>query len=303
MFSNHLGEISALLTAVCWTGTSLAFEHVGKRIGASAVNLLRLGLAFIIYSLIFLFTGRPMFPTDAGMHQWIWLGISALVGFVIGDMFLLKAFIDVGARISMLIMSLAPPLAALFGWLLLNEQMSTLKILGMFVTVFGVAMVILQKQNTQNNTKSSKLKLRYSKLGILFAFLGAGGQAIGLVLSKYGMENYNAFAASQIRVLVGFLGFGIINLFIKNGKMIRRAFTDKISLRSLLIGTFFGPVLGVSFSLLSVQYTETGVASTIMSIVPVLIIPAAIFINKEKVSFKEIIGAVIAVAGVAILFI
>ena len=300
--TNHLGEFAALLTAVCWTGTSMAFENVGKRIGATAVNLLRLGLAFIIYSLIFLIIGRPVFPTDATMHQWVWLGLSALVGFVLGDLMLLKAFITVGARVSMLIMSLAPPLAALIGSIFLNEQMSTLKIAGMFVTILGVAMVIMQKQSndTQKNTK--KFTLSYSKIGILFAFGGAAGQAIGLVLSKYGMGSYNAFAASQIRVLIGFLGFGMINLFIRNGKMLRRAFTDKIALRNLLIGTVFGPVLGVGLSLLSVQNTETGVASTIMSIVPVLIIPAAIVINKEKVTIKEVIGAIVAVVGVGILF-
>lgn len=302
MFSNHIGEIAALLTAVCWTGTSLAFEQVGKRIGAMAVNLLRLAIAFILFSIAFLIFGRPAFPTDATMHQWIWLGLSAIVGFVIGDLLLLNAFISVGARVSMLVMSLSPPLAAIIGWMVLGEQMTLLKISAMIITMIGVAIVILQK-NSNSGTKSNKFNLSYSKIGLLFAFGGAAGQAIGLVLSKYGMEDYNAFAASQIRVFVGFIGFAMVHAFIKNKSNIRRAFTDKIALRGLLIGTVFGPFLGVSLSLLSVQNTETGVASTIMSIVPVMIIPAAIIIYKEKVSLKEILGATIAVAGVAILFI
>ncbi len=300
--TNHIGEIAALLTAVCWTGTSMAFENVGKRVGAMAVNLLRLGIAFLLYCLIFLLTGRPVFPSDATIHQWIWLGLSAIVGFVIGDFFLLKAFISVGARISMLIMSLAPPIAALLGWWLLDEHMSLLKITGMIITIIGVAMVILQKKATTNKVPIKKFAFSYSKLGLLFAFVGASGQAIGLVLSKYGMEDYNAFAASQIRVLVGFVGFGLINMFVKNHQNLKRAFTDKIAFRSLLIGTVFGPVLGVSLSLLAIQNTQTGVASTIMSIVPVLIIPASIVINKEKVSLKEILGALVAVGGVSILF-
>jgi drug/metabolite transporter (DMT)-like permease len=306
MGSNNIGEIAALLTAVCWTGTSMAFEQAGKRIGSMGVNILRLGMAFLLYAIALAFTGGHPFPTDASMHQWIWLGLSAIVGFVIGDYLLLNAYITVGARISMLIMSLSPPLAALIGWMILGEKMTLLKIGGMFITMLGVAIVILKKNvptESETETKSNKYKLSFPKIGLLFAFGGAAGQAVGLVLSKYGMESYNAFSASQIRVFVGFWGFMLLNLFMKNKAVIRRAFTDKIALRSLLIGTVFGPFFGVSLSLLAVQNTETGVASTLMSIVPILIIPLSIIINKEKISLKEVIGAVVAVMGVSILFI
>jgi drug/metabolite transporter (DMT)-like permease len=302
MFTNHIGEIAAILTAAFWTITSMAFEQAGKRIGSMAVNILRLGFAFVLYMVVLTAIGRPTLPTDASVHQWIWLSISALVGFVIGDLLLFEALIQVGARVSMLMMSLSPPLAALVGWLVMGEVLTPVKLLGMFITMLGVALVILQK-NTAGGDSSKKLNLSYSRIGLLLAFGGAAGQAIGLVLSKYGMQDYNAISASQIRVFIGFIGFVIVNSLIRRKASIKRALTDKIALRSLLLGTIFGPFLGVSMSLVAVQNTEIGVASTLMSIVPILIIPPAILINKEKVSIKEIAGAVIAVVGVALLFI
>jgi len=302
MLSSHIGEIAALSAAIFWTATSMAFENAGKRIGSMAVNILRLAFAFVLYVVILKISGRPAFPTDANLHQWLWLSLSAIVGFVIGDLLLFEAFVKVGARVSMLMMSLSPPIAAFIGWVLLGETMTGLKFLGMFLTIVGVAMVILQK-NVGFETSGKKYNFNYSKIGLLLALGGAAGQAVGLVLSKYGMEDYNAFSASQIRVFIGLIGFVIVNLLIKRKAQLKKAFTDKIALRNLLIGTIFGPFLGVSMSLLAVQNTETGVASTIMSIVPILIIPPAILIYKEKVSLKEVLGAVVAVFGVSLLFI
>ena len=106
MFQSHFGEIAALLTAVFWTVTSMSFEVAGKRIGSLTVNLLRLYLAFIIYALYLYFVRGMAFPTDASGHAWFWLSISGLIGFVIGDLLLFQAFVVVGARISMLIISI-----------------------------------------------------------------------------------------------------------------------------------------------------------------------------------------------------
>jgi drug/metabolite transporter (DMT)-like permease len=136
----------------------------------------------------------------------------------------------------------------------------------------------------------------------LFAFGGVLGQAAGLVLSKYGMGSYNAFAATQIRVIAGIFGFGVILFVFKRWPRIRSAFHNRKAMTRITVGSFFGPFLGVSFSLLAVQYIATGAASTIMSIVPVLIIPPAVILLKEKVTFKEVIGAVIAVTGVVLFF-
>lgn len=146
------------------------------------------------------------------------------------------------------------------------------------------------------------MKLNYPIVGILLAFGGAVGQGSGLVLSKYGMQDFDPFAATQIRVITGFVGFAILFFILKRWKKVFSAIKDKQAMTRLSIGAFFGPFLGVSFSLLSVKYTTTGIASTIMAIVPVLIIPPAIIFFKEKITLKEVIGSIIAVGGVALFF-
>jgi len=180
----------------------------------------------------------------------------------------------------------------------MGEVLGVLGFLGMVLTVGGILLVVLERKKDQGKVKS-----KYPLSGVLMALGGAVGQAVGLVLSKYGMGNYNAFAATQIRILAGIIGFSILFFFLKRWGPIGQAMKDRKALTPISIGAFLAAFLGVSFSLLAVQHTTTGVASTIMAIVPVLIIPPAVFIFKEKVSFKEAVGAFIAVSGVAVLFI
>lgn len=302
MIESHAGELAALMTAVFWTVTALAFEAASKEIGALTVNLLRLYIAFGIYSIVLFFTRGLAFPTDADQETWFWLILSGLVGFVIGDQFLFQAYVVVGARISMLIMSLVPPITAIVSWFIMGEKLTAMNITGMILTVSGVSMVVLKRGSGKKNGIRNSLRFSYPAWGILLAFLGATGQAVGLVLSKYGMKDYNAFAASQIRVLAGLAGFTIMFVFLRRWRHVAGSFKNKKGMKNLVTGSVFGPFLGVSFSLLAVQLTKTGVAATIMAIVPVLIIPPAIILQKEKIGIREIFGAIVAVGGVALLF-
>lgn len=297
-FQNHIGEFASLFTALCWTITSLAFESAGKRVGSLSVNIIRLLMAFLFLGFISLFRSNMFIPMNADYETWFWLILSGIIGFVIGDIMLFQAFVEVGARISMLIMSMAPPLAAMFGWIILNEQLSLIHLLGMIVTLSGIALVILSKPTTQ-----SKLKISYPLRGILLAFGGALGQALGLVISKLGMKDYDPFLSTQIRVIAGIFGFTILLLIRGNWNHVYYAIKNIPALKRITLGAFFGPFLGVSFSLWAIQYTTTGVASTIMAIVPILIIAPAALIFKEKISTKEVMGAIVAVLGVIILFI
>ncbi|MBN1338755.1 MAG: DMT family transporter [Bacteroidales bacterium] len=302
MFNTHAGELAALSTAIFWTVTALMFEAASKRMGSLTVNLLRLYLAFVIYSVFTLVSRGMLLPLDATGEAWFWLTLSGLVGFVIGDQLLFQSFVVVGARVSMVIMAFVPPLTALIGWVVLGERLSMVNIIGMGLTITGIITVVMRREKRSLDGKQKKLKFSYPLSGILLTFGGATGQAVGLVLSKYGMKDYNAFAASQIRVMAGMLGFTLIFFALRRWKNIGNAFRDAKGLRFLVAGSVFGPFLGVSFSLLAIQKTETGIASTIMAIVPVLIIPPAVIFFKEKISIREILGALIAVTGVSILF-
>lgn len=300
---NHFGEIAGVLTAVFWTITAMAFESAGKKVGSLAVNLIRLVIAFFLIGTYSWVARGFFFPTDATPYAWKWLALSGLIGFVIGDLLLFQSYLVIGARVAMLIMALAPPFAALIGWLMLDEVLSPKNWLGMAVTMTGIVLVILKREKKeQNGAIVRKLTSSYSIPGLLLALGGALGQAAGLVISKKGMGDYDAFSSTQIRVLTGIVGFSILFVFMKRWPRVWAALKNGPAMKRISLGAFFGPFLGVSFSLLAVQHTQTGIAATLMAIVPVLIIAPAIFIFKEKVNWKEIVGALITVAGVAMFF-
>lgn len=292
-----IGQLLALGTAVCWAVSSVSYEQAGKKIGSLNVNLIRLVMAYLFFTLYaMIFRGTP-WPSGANAHNWIWLSASGIVGFFLGDMFLFEAYVRIGARITMLIFALVPPITALMGYLFLGEILSFTDFLGMFVTIAGVAMVILKRGDS-----GKKLELKHSVSGLIFGLGGAMGQSAGLVLSKFGMQDCNPFLVSQIRAIAGLVCFAILFTFLRRWPRLVTSLKNIPALRWTSLGSFFGPFIGVSVSLYSIRYISTGVASTITAIVPVLLIPPAVIFFRERVNFMEIMGAVVAVVGVAILF-
>jgi drug/metabolite transporter (DMT)-like permease len=301
---SYIGELAAFGTALCWTFGSQFFEAAGKRVGTLSVNLIRLLLALLLFCTLSLITKGSLFPVDFPLHAWIWLGLSGLIGFALGDLFLFRAFVEIGPRLSMLIMTLTAPISALLGLTFLGEIYSLQQWFGMLITLSGVSWVILERSNNNNNIKR---KVRHiTKSGIIFAFLGTLGQATGYVLSKYGMMINNdylePFAATQIRVIVGSIGFIIIISLSQSWSKVFIAIKHKSAMGFMFGGAFLGPFLGVSLSLLALHYITAGVASTITALVPILIIPSVMYIGKEHVSIRAFAGAIIAVAGVFLLF-
>lgn len=300
MFSSHIGETAAFATAICWTVTGTCFELAGKKVGSFAVNLIRLLIAFFIISIFTFFTRGMLLPVDADYHAWLWLAVSGLIGFVIGDLFLFQAYVLIGTRVSMLIMSLAPPITAVFGYFILGEKVGIAAVAGIVLVVSGIIMVIFTKNDSESN---SKIGLSKSLRGIIYALLGALGQAFGLISSKIGMKTFsNPFAATQIRIIAGIAGFLVLYAISNRWSEALSAIKNKKAMLFITIGSIMGPFLGVSLSLFAVNNTKAAIASTITSIMPILILPVSVFVFKEKLGLKEILGALVTVCGVVILF-
>lgn len=301
MPSAHLGELAALTTALCWAGSSLVFARAGRRIGSVSLNLLRLVLALAFSAaLAAARRGLPL-PTDAGAELWLWLSLSGLVGFVFGDLCLFRAFVVLGPRRALLLMATVPPMTALLGWLALGERLAALDLAGMGLTLAGVAWVLLSQPAAARPVQPDQGDMSL-RTGVLLGLGGALGQAGGLVLSKHGMGGYDAFAATQIRIVAGVVGFAGLYTAIGWWPRFAAALRDRQAVRLAALGAGLGPFLGVSLSLVAVQATQAGVAASIMATTPLLVIPLSAWLEHEQIRWVDLAGAVLAIAGVVLLF-
>lgn len=292
MFQSHIGEFAGLGVAGCWTISALFFEKAGYKIGSLSVNFIRLLFAIVFLGITTFFTRGMIFPVDATAYQWLWLGVSGFVGFFLGDMLLFKSYTIIGSRTATLMMSLAPMLTAIIGWFLLDEVLSPKNIMAMVISLAGIIIAISNRQ----------MKLNYPIKGILLAFGGALGQAAGLILSKKGMGHYDPVASTQIRALFGLLSFGILITVLHRWEKLGNAFKHTSAMKSVTVGSIFGPFIGVALGLFAIQQTKTGIASTLMALVPIFIIVPSAIMFKERIKPQQVIGAVISIAGASLFF-
>ncbi len=292
----HLGEITSLLTACCWSFSSYIFTAAAHRIGSVQLNINRMIFAVILLFITILLAGINF---ELSNNQILNLSISGIIGLVIGDSFLFKAFTMIGTRLSMLLMSLTPAMSAVLAYFFLGERIALLGIVGMIITLLGIILVVFDKKENEESPHSQKGK------GILYGVLGALGQAVGMIFAKLAFEesNINGFLATFVRLFSATILILPVSILFKRYKNPFKLYSeDRKGLVLTLGGTFFGPFLGITLSLISIAHTSVGIASTLMATVPVIMLPIGKFIFKDQIKFKAVLGAVIAVAGVAILF-
>ena len=299
-----VGEAIAIATVLCWTVSVQFFGAASKMVGSTPVNIIRIGVALLLFcALLLLREGAPV-PLHFPVRAWLYLSLSGIVGFFIGDIFLFKALVELGSRLATLVFSLAAPAAAVIGWLFLDESYKAHQWLGIGVTLAGIALVILER-NPQAITEKGRQVVKVTVKGVVFGLGAMLGQAGGIVLSKAGMQSnsgyLDAFSATQIRALAAFFCFAVFFTVTGRWGHVRGAFSNTRALAFTVIGACVGPFLGVSLSLLSLHYLTSGVASTILSLVPVCIIPFSVFLHKEYVSARAIVGALVAVFGIYLL--
>lgn len=290
----YTGELSALITAGFWSCSAIVFAAATARAGAIPVNVGRLLLAALYLALILPVTGSG---GRLSLSQAGFLALSGVIGLAFGDSFLFKAFGELGARVTMLVMSTAPAFAALLAWLLLHETLSGWAIVGMVVTLGGVALVV--------TGKSAGPGLPFAGRGMTYAVLAAIGQGVGLIFAKMAFNEgeINGFVATLVRILASLIVMVPLGVAESRSAGAFRVFrTDHRALGLTALGALLGPFLGITFSLIAVAHTDVGVAATIMATVPILMLPLVRILYRERLSWKAIGGAFVAVGGVAILF-
>lgn len=301
----YLGEMISIGVAFSWTATALLSEFGSKRLGNLTLNVLRMALA-LLFSLVLFWVvlGTPI-PAIGSLEAYGWMLLSGLVGYVIGDFCLFQCYIIIGSRFGQLFMTLAPLAAALMAWLTLGQQMNWMSVLAMLVTLVGIGISVLGRG--EHHRLSLKLPLN----GVLFAIGAAVCQGVGLVLSKIGMNHYATgaipewlipFSANFIRCIAGIIGFSLLLYFREGFKPLREALHDRKGMTVATATTIFGPFVGVGFSLMAVQYTGAGIASTLMALTPIIIILPSYWLFHEKITWKAVLGALISVVGVSLFF-
>lgn len=302
----YIGELISIGVAFSWTATALLSEFGSKRLGNLTLNVLRMGLALVFSLVLFMVvTGNPL-PPGASAEAAGWMLLSGVVGYVIGDFCLFQCYIIIGSRYGQLFMTLAPLAAALMAWITLGQQMTGMSILAMLITLAGIGISVLGRGEHR------KVGLKLPLNGVLFAIGAAMCQGIGLVLSKIGMDHYEAtanmpdwlvpFSANFYRCVAGIIGFTLLLYFRKGLDPLREAMHDKKGLAVATATTVFGPFVGVGFSLMAVQYTAAGIASTLMAMTPIIILLPSYWLFHQKITWRAVAGAVISVVGVSLFF-
>ena len=294
----YIGEIAGLLTSLFFAANAVFITRAGVLVGSVIVNRTRVVFALFYLVLLNLILFRQPFPFNAGSDRWTWLLLSGVIGLAVGDAFLFQSYLYLGPRLGMLLLSLSTVFGALEAWLFFGETLRLGQILGIALTMAGILWVLLEQGDV------GARKLRPSPLGILFGVFAAVGQATGLVFSKQGMQgNFSPIQANSIRMLAAVTSLLILMLFQgEAGKTIQVLRSNPKSIPLLAVAALIGPVIGVSLSLLAVQNTAVGIASVLTSLAPVFMLPVAHFLFKEHIGWQAIAGTLLAMAGVAVLF-
>jgi len=294
-------ELAAIGTSLFFPVSSILFTLSGREVGSLIVNRTRLLVAVLVVMLIHLLSYGLLIPLAAGPGRWFWLGLSGFIGLALGDAFLFQAFILIGPRLAMLMMALAPVLSAVLAWLFLGETLTVLEIVGIAIAIGGIMMVIAERRSGQ--VAATTDRRRYI-IGLLCGFGGAAGQAGGLILSKIGLNNgFPVLSGNLIRLLVALVAVWI--LAIVNRQFVSSYRTLRAHPRATLlltIGAVLGPVTGVYLSLVAIQNTNVGIASTLSSLMPIFLIPISYVVFGERVSRLAVLGTLVTFAGMIVLF-
>lgn len=291
----YLGESAALLTSACWALNSVCFTIAGRRVGSASVNLVRLLMAWVLLILLHLALYGQAFPWQAGTARLGWLGISGLIGFAVGDAVLFEAFVLIGARLAMLLMTLSPIFSALLAWLFLGQALSLPKVLAMALTLGGIAWVVWDGGDREPHPHLWR--------GVALGVGGALGQSVGLVFSMKGLVGgFPPISANLIRVTAGLAA--LLLYFVATGRLRGGlgGLRDGRAAAFIGLGAVTGPVLGVVLSLVAISKAPMGVAATLMSLSPVILLPVSRFGFGERVGWHAILGTLLALAGAAALF-
>ncbi len=291
-----LHELAALGTATCWATTGLMAADAVRALGPFHFNLIRQGFVACLLAVIVLAMG------SAGGLDWTIvavLAISGIVGILMGDTFNFAAVGRLGPRRAGAIFALNAPMAALMGWALLDEALPLQAILGIGVTVAGVALAILGRPRV--NAHRFETLQGSILIGVLFGLGAAFGQAAGSLIARPVMTaGLDPYLASLVRVGASGAAMGLL-IATPLAPATPKAFPRNVLILTA-ITAIIGLLIGMTLFLYALQGSKTGIIATLSATSPVIILPMMWLRTGQRPTGLSFCGAMLAVAGLALIF-
>jgi len=299
MLATHQGELASIATAFCWTASYLLFTIAVRLVGPKWLNRWRLLIGVTLLLIVHWAVYRTPLPFGAEWGRWGWLSLSGVVGFAISDAFLFRALLNLGAHRTSLVTSLIPVASALLAWIIFGEQLTLAQVLSSGAIVAGIALVISARPVGQESAAARKQTMR----GVLFALGTVGTQSLRYILSKQALGGgFPALSANVVQILAATIAVWLAAVVGGHWKKDLDVFRDRKAALATIGGAIAGPFIGVTVSMIALSNAQIGIASTLMALPPVLLLPFAYFVLKEHVGPRAIAGTMLAISGVACLF-
>jgi len=292
----YAGEAAALTASVCWTATSLLFAQAGKVAKPLGMNMFRLPFAALCLGILLWFTTGKLIPAEATPKQLWLLAISAFLGLAFGDGFYFRSLTLIGPRRATLLSASTPVITALLAVPLLGEALGLVTWGGIILTTGGIIWVTAEQH--ENGQPVANLKA-----GVIYGMIGAVGQATGMLVAKVAMQGtMQAVPAAFFRMMTAGAMVWIWSAMTGKLDNIQPVLRNRSALRPLVIASLLGPVTGVSLVLFAYRTTEAGVVATLSTLYPLFVVPVVWLRGDGTPSVRTIAGTVIAMAGVAMIF-
>lgn len=288
------GELAGLSAAGLWAVSSVVYGLLGQKLPPLLLNCLKGVVAIALLGLTLLATQQP-FPPTAILPLSL-LAISGIVGIGIGDTAYFTALVYLGARRTLLLEILVPPMAALLAFVFLQESLSLQAWGGILLTIIGVAWVITER------TPDTVIRTTNARQGIGWGLVAAIAQAIGAVLSRSALitTDITPLWSTLVRLVPGTLIAGLLWGLAPQ----RQGFTVNWSLKLggvIIVAAFGSTYLGIWLQQTALKFAPTGIAQTLLATSPLFVLPIARLMG-ETISWRSILGVCVALCGISILF-
>lgn len=292
------GELAALTAALLWAASSVIYAFLGQTIPPLQLNFLKgiIAIAFLVLTLVWLGETFPNFE----VIPVTFLVISGIIGIGLGDTAYFSALNHLGARRTLLLETLAPPLGALLALIFLQEQLSVSAWCGILLTLLGVAWVISERIPVVVGNQ------QYTGVGIFWGVLAAIAEATGAVFSRYALveSSISPLWSTLLRLLGGnLIVLILLSLPFASVKILpsKPNFWSLRSMATIALTAFVSTYLGIWLQQTSLKFAPTGIAQTLLATSPLFVLPIAAAMG-EKISMRAFLGVLIAIAGIGLLF-